>query len=913
MSATVLDALEQRELLTIGTGLGQIISPLFRALPNFSPNPPSSALTPTQVRAAYGFDKINFGAIAGNGAGITVAIVDAYDSPTIQADLNVFSAKFGLPTTTITRVNQNGGTAYPSTDTSGGWEEETALDVEWVHAIAPAANILLVEANSAYDSDLLTAVRYAAAHSNVVSLSWGGSEFASETSSTYENNFVHSGTVFTVSSGDNGAPISWPASSPNVVSIGGTTLRLASNGTISSETGWSGSGGGPSAYEAKPTYQSKVVNQSSTRANPDVSYDADPNTGFATYSSFAGSGGAPGWFQVGGTSAGAPQWAALFAIADQGRTLAGKPVLNATDPQEAQKILYANAGTSAFRDINSGSSNGSPVYSSTTGYDFVTGLGSPIANLVVAALGAGVTAPVGPDTFVVTATPSTTAGSTFTITVTAKTPAGTTDTGYVGNVKFTSSDVQAGLPANFSFTTANHGVATFNVSLKTSGSQTITATDTANASVIGKATTVVSPAAASQFIVTGLSTSVTVGSAQTFTITTRDAYGNLATNYTGTVGFSSSDPSANLPVGYTFTSTDQGAHAFSVKFNTSGTQSLTITGSGPTLSLSVSGISVSPASPLNLTATAASNTQINLSWTASAGATGYNIQRSLNGSTGWTQIGVTSGVTTYQDTGLTAGTTYYYRVQATGGSASSLFGNVTSATTTGAVVPTGTAKSIWGTSFTPRENTYSAGNYTVGEKFTSDTSGVITGVSFYKAWYMDGWTHVGYLWSSSGSLLGTATFNNESASGWQQVTFASPVAIAANQVYIVSFSTGGGYFGITTNYFSRGGVDAPPLHALSNGTTGGNGVYGFGNGAFPTNNAGGMNFWADVTFSPTSSSASAKSTSSKTTTTGLVAPSGPGLAFSNSPAPATHHNTIVNHRRGIRPAVVTQSLHRQTF
>jgi hypothetical protein len=116
---------------------------------------------------------------------------------------------------------------------------------------------------------------------------------------------------------------------------------------------------------------------------------------------------------------------------------------------------------------------------------------------------------------------------------------------------------------------------------------------------------------------------------------------------------------------------------------------------------------------------------------------------------------------------------------------------------------------------------------------------------------MGGYLHVGHLWSSTGALLATATFTGESASGWQQVNFASPVTIQPNTVYIASFSTGGGYFGITTGFFNGGGVTNGSLEALPSNVSGGDGVYNRG-GAFPSVNSGGMNFWADVAFTPSS-------------------------------------------------------------
>ncbi len=134
-------------------------------------------------------------------------------------------------------------------------------------------------------------------------------------------------------------------------------------------------------------------------------------------------------------------------------------------------------------------------------------------------------------------------------------------------------------------------------------------------------------------------------------------------------------------------------------------------------------------------------------------------------------------------------------------------------------------------------------------KFTATEAGEVTGARFYEQTWMRGYTHVGHLWSSTGTLLASATFTNGSALGWQQVNFASPVAITANTVYIISFSTGGGYFGITTGFFNSGGVTNGPLEALPSSVAGGDGVYNR-SGSFPNVNGNGMNFWADVAFTP---------------------------------------------------------------
>ena len=174
--------------------------------------------------------------------GRTIAIVDAYDDPRAEADLGTFSSKFGLPPCTTAngcfkKVGQTGTTRLPRGNQ--GWALEISLDVQWAHAVAPGAHVLLVEANSASFTDLMAAVDYAKAHAQYVSMSWGGSEFSGE--SAYDFHFQQSGVSFFVSSGDNGTPAEYPSASPKVISVGGTTLHFDSSGAVTSETGWSGS------------------------------------------------------------------------------------------------------------------------------------------------------------------------------------------------------------------------------------------------------------------------------------------------------------------------------------------------------------------------------------------------------------------------------------------------------------------------------------------------------------------------------------------------------------------------------------------------------------------------------------------------------------------------------------------------
>lgn len=354
---------------TIGSIRGKSILPLASEVP-------STGYLPSQISRAYGFDQIT--GTNGTGTGQKIAVIVAYGSPSLQSDLNVFNAQYGLPTNSVPVYYPSGA---PTTN-DPGWAAETTLDVEWAHAMAPGASIAVVVAPNASLSSLLNAVNYATGtlKANVVSMSWGAAEFSGST--TYDSYFNKSGISFVAASGDSGAGVSWPAVSTNVLAVGGTTLLYdTTTGTVTSETAWSGSGGGESKYVRIPSYQlgwniAGVTNAASTATNnltsrgvPDVSYVADPYTGVSVYftdpSTKVG-----GWYVFGGTSAGAPQWAALLAR----RAAMGKAGTTQFNP-----VIYSAAKTSyatLFRDITSGS-NGYPA---KTGYDVVTGLGSPMAN-----------------------------------------------------------------------------------------------------------------------------------------------------------------------------------------------------------------------------------------------------------------------------------------------------------------------------------------------------------------------------------------------------------------------------------------------------------------------------------------------------------------------------------------------------
>lgn len=319
--------------------------------------------------------------LAGDGTGQTIAIITAYDHPSIAADLATFNSAFSLPAPpSFKKVSQTGTTTgLPVPNQS--WALETSLDVEWAHALAPKANILLVEAKTAGYTDMMAALSWASKQTgvSVISNSWGSAEFSTQTS--FDNYCKLAKALCVFSTGDNGNPGSYPAYNPYVLAVGGTTLTLSIDGSgntvINSETAWSGSGGGVSTYEARPSYQSSV-NTYTKRGGVDVSYAADPATGFPVYDSY-GYNGQTGWFQMGGTSAGAPQWAAILAVVNQQRVALKKAVLAA---QPTSGVFKAHASiyglTTGLADITVGT-NGAcgTICTAKAGYDFVTGRGSP--------------------------------------------------------------------------------------------------------------------------------------------------------------------------------------------------------------------------------------------------------------------------------------------------------------------------------------------------------------------------------------------------------------------------------------------------------------------------------------------------------------------------------------------------------
>ena len=448
---------------------------------------PTSQVTPASAPSGYGPVSLQSAyaltsSASSLGAGQTVAVVDAYDQPNAESDLAAYRSQFGLPACTTAngcfrKVNQTGGTSYPSADS--GWGLEISLDLDMVSAVCPKCNILLVEATSNSFADLGAAVNEAVALGVVaVSNSYGGSESPGETSLDllYYN---HPGVAITASSGDGGYGVEYPAASRYVVAVGGTTLNTATNARGWTESAWSGAGSGCSAYESKPTWQTD--SGCTKRTVADVSAVADPNTGVAVYDSY----GYGGWLVVGGTSASSPIIASTYA-------LAGTPV-SGTYPAS-----YPYANRASLYDVTSGSNGhcgGSYLCTAGTGYDGPTGLGTPNGTGAFAAPRPSITS----------------------ISPTLGPPAGGTTVTLTG-VDFSGATAVAfGVTAASSFTVVS-GTSVRAVSPSGTGTVDITVTTPYGTSATGSADRFSYSVAPS--ITSANSTTFTVGSAGTFSVTT---------------------------------------------------------------------------------------------------------------------------------------------------------------------------------------------------------------------------------------------------------------------------------------------------------------------------------------------------------------------------------------------------------
>ena len=434
-----------------------------------------TGLAPSTIRNVYGYT-----ASSTAGAGQTIALVDAYNDPDAVSDLNEFSAQYALPSECTSgssppscfefdQVNQTGGSSLPVTNSS--WDLEISLDIEWAHALAPGASILLVEAASNSLSNLLTAEQYAADHANYVSNSWGSSEFSDEASD--DSYFTRSGVSFFAAAGDTGGSLLWPSASPDVISVGGTSLTLTSAGTLAQEAAWSDGGGGCSSYETANVYQSTgSVNCAGMRATPDLALDADPNSGISVYDSVSYE-HQSGWWTVGGTSASTAMVTAEAAL---------------TSAKVNAKYVYASPASIPFRDVLTGSN----AYPTLPGYDLATGLG---AWSYTPGAANGLTATSAPGGVMLSwSTPSGAPASNYTIWRSTASGEETTATATVNAPTTTYTDTSAavGVTSYYEVQAANSfGVGPFSDEAQAApgkASQTITFTAPASGTVGGQAT-----------------------------------------------------------------------------------------------------------------------------------------------------------------------------------------------------------------------------------------------------------------------------------------------------------------------------------------------------------------------------------------------------------------------------------------
>lgn len=316
---------------------------------------PPQGYAPSDLKSAY--------QVSGSGSATTViAIVDAYGYPDAEADLGVYRAMYGLPACTtangcFAKYNENGQqSSYPAANL--GWQQETALDLDMASAMCPNCKIILIEASSSSYSDLARAENLAASlRAHVISNSYGGPEQGTQ---SIESAYNHPGVAITVSAGDSGYGAQFPATSPHVTAVGGTSLYRASNARGWSETAWSETGSGCSGVYGKPVWQKDPL--CTMRMEADVSAIADPYTGVAVYGPYKTN--ASAWLVFGGTSVGAPLIAGLYGVNGAATNYGGNPY----------------AVPSALNDITSGSNGrcgGTYFCNAVAGYDGPTGLGTP--------------------------------------------------------------------------------------------------------------------------------------------------------------------------------------------------------------------------------------------------------------------------------------------------------------------------------------------------------------------------------------------------------------------------------------------------------------------------------------------------------------------------------------------------------
>ena len=539
---------------------------------------------------------INGGYSAPSGGSKVIAIVDAFDYPTACHDFNVFSSQFGLPTANCNDSNDPhfrvvyAGGSKPSVDC--GWAQEAALDIEWAHAMAPNAQIILVEAASNYTSDLLQAVQVASnlvagAGGGEVSMSWGGSEFRSE--STYDSYFSNPKVAYFGSSGDSGGKVIWPSASAYVLSAGGTSVNRDSNGNFTSESAWSGAGGGASRFVPVPDYQSGIYSLAQLlngkRGTPDLSFDADPYTGVSVYDSTPCQGYVD-WMVFGGTSVSSPSLAGVVNYT--GDLSASQGVLSNVYQtySDASSAGTACGYTSTLYDVTTGS-NGR--YSATGCWDFASGVGTPRVSGSGSSGGSS-----GSFTLSASSSLSVTQGSSNSETVTVN-PSG----GYSDSVSFSlASPPPSGITVGFNpnpTSSSNSWASTMKVTADATASApstftlAVVGTDPNNNSVTAQTSVTVTVNAASSgggdFSLSATPGNVTLkgGGTATYSITVTPS-GNFSDPVTFDLSGQPSDTQ-----NFSFTSTGSGSITLSITVGSNRTDStLVITGTSGSLSHSVS-------------------------------------------------------------------------------------------------------------------------------------------------------------------------------------------------------------------------------------------------------------------------------------------------------------------------------------
>lgn len=485
--------------------------------------------SPAQIRAAYGLPALPSAGTALTatqaaqlGAGQTIYLIDAMNDPNVFSELTAFNQKFGLSACTATTIPPNASLPLAVAPANGcqfavvfstasgsmtatapaydsGWATEITLDVQWSHATAPLARIILIETPDASLNSLLGGITLANSMGpGIVSMSFGSTE--GNWTASVNSVFTGANMSYLAATGDAGAEVNWPAVSPNVVAVSGTSLTYSGTGPRS-EVVWSDTGGGTSSYTPTPNYQSSNVPGMGTVAHrmvADVAFNGDPSTG--QYLAIIQPGSTTvNWVSAGGTSLSTPQWAGIIAIANAERAMAAKSALGAP-----HAVLYGQIASvpgnyaSSFTDIAKGSDGSCAICSAKAGYDAPSGLGTPNgASLLSALSGAGATPPA-----VTPATINGTVGTalSFTVSVTAADPI---------------TYALSGAPSGMSISTT--GAVTWATPVAGTYAVTVSATDT-QTGLSGQGLYSIVIASPPAPVVASASISGTVGSALSFTV-----------------------------------------------------------------------------------------------------------------------------------------------------------------------------------------------------------------------------------------------------------------------------------------------------------------------------------------------------------------------------------------------------------